>query len=532
MVIGGVVVAVTALLPRWAAVVSWATIIVSILLGPLFGAATLQLPEWAQNLSPFTHIPKLPAADVTGAPDRRADRHLRRPRRRGRGVRSAAATSACRPEVSELTRVVIVGAGLGGLAAERALRRARVSVTLVDAHNYSAFPPLLFEAAVGVIVPEDVVRPIRSFLRRSSHTTFRLGRVSAIDWERRQVRLRDGDELPYDYLILAPGVVASRRAVPGAAEHAIPLKTVADAVRLRNSILRSFEAAAAHRDRARPQETTIAIVGGGSSGVELTGYLADVLLRSFVRDYPQIARDRMRLVLVERGDCLLPGFDARLGGYAEQALRRRGVDIRLATRVERIEADGLILDTGERIPACTIAWAGGVRAPAWLERAGVQLESERVAVDPDLRLAEHPRAFVIGDAAAVRSPTGEPYAQVAQVAVQGGRHAARQVRRLLVGRETRRFHYVDKGTMAIIGVYAAVVESGRLRLTGRLAWVAWGLLHVAYLPGMSNRLRAMQTWRWWHVTHEASARVLFDEQPDDELAATEPEAHATAARER
>jgi len=420
------------------------------------------------------------------------------------------------PSSGDGPRVVVVGAGLGGLAAERALRGAPVAVTVVDAHNYSAFPPLLFEAAVGVIVPEDVARPVRSVLGRSPHTAFHLGEVVGIDWDRQLVRLADGDELPFGYLILASGVVPWYGAVPGAAEYTIPLKTVTDATRVRNSILRSFEAAAAHPGRVGPEATTVAIVGGGASGVELAGYLSDILFRSFVKDYPLIPRDRMRVILVELGDRLLPGFDRRLSRYAEAALRRRGVDVRLRTRVERIDAGVLTVESSERIAASTIVWAGGVSAPAWLANASIAVDRGRLIVNDDLRLADHPNTFVIGDVAAVRSPSGALQPQVAQVAVQGGRHAARQIGRLIAGRPTQRFRYFDKGSMAMVGVYAAVLQSGRIRLSGRLAWVAWGLLHVAYLPGMSNRLRAMQTWRWWHVTHEATARVLIEEDAANE----------------
>ena len=407
-------------------------------------------------------------------------------------------------------RVVVVGAGLGGLAAERALRDVPVAVTVIDQHNYSAFQPLLFEAAVGVIVPEDVARPVRSFLG-SAHTTFRLGEATGIDWGRQRVRLADGDELPFDYLILAPGVVPWYGDVEGAREHAVPLKTVTDATRVRNSILRHFEVAAAHPEQAAPEATTVAIVGGGASGVELAGYLADVLFRSFAKDYPQIPRYRMRLILVELGDRLLPGFHPRLSRYAEAALRRRSVDVRLRTPVERVSAGALTVAGGETIAASTIVWGGGVSAAPWLADAGIPVDRGRVVVEPDLRLLDRPNTFVIGDAAAVRTRSGALRPQVAQVAVQGGRHAARQIDRLIGGRPTQRFRYFDKGSMAMVGVYAAVVESGRLRLSGRLAWVAWGLLHVAYLPGMVNRLRAMQTWRWWHVTHEASARVLIED---------------------
>jgi NADH:quinone reductase (non-electrogenic) len=421
-------------------------------------------------------------------------------------------------------RVLIVGAGLGGLAAEHALRRVPVDVTFVDAHNYSLFPPLLFEAAVGVIVPEDVARPVRSFLGSPPTADFRMGRVVGIDWEGRRARLADGDELPFDFLILAPGVVPAFGGLPGAAEHAVPLKTVAHATRLRNSILAAFERAAAHPDRVGAGATTIAIVGGGTTGVELAGYLTDVLFRSFARDYPRIGPGRMRVVVLELGERVLAGFDPRLSRYAEVALRARGVDIRLGTRVESIDAAGLTLTGGERVEASTVVWAGGVQAPPWLADVGVALEHGRAIVEEDLRLAAHPAAFVVGDAAAVRSRSGALYPQVAQVAVQSGRHAARQVDRLVAGDPTRRFRYFDKGSMAVVGVYAAIVESGRIRLTGWLAWTAWGLLHVAYMPGMANRLRAMADWRWWHVTHEASARVLIDgdapaSEPHEEIAA-------------
>jgi NADH dehydrogenase len=409
-------------------------------------------------------------------------------------------------------RVVIVGAGLGGLAAERALRRVPVAVTLIDAHNYATFQPLLFEAAVGVIVPEDIARPVRSFLGRPARAAFRLGEVVGIDWQERRVRLADGDELPFDYVILAPGVLPWYGPVEGAAEHAVPLKTVTDAARVRNAILGSFEAAAAHPERAGPAATRIAIVGGGASGVELAGYLSDVLFRSFARDYPQIPRGRMCLTVIELAERLLPGFHPRLSRYAERELRRRGVEVRLHTRVERVDPDGVTLASGERIAAATTVWAGGVTAPAWLAESGVPMRGKRVVIDPDLRLAAHPTTFVIGDAAAVRARSGALRPQVAQVAVQGGRHAARQIARLIEGQATQRFRYFDKGSMAMVGVYSAVIESGRVRMKGRLAWIAWGLLHVAYLPGMANRLRALQTWQWWHVTHDAAARVLIDEQ--------------------
>jgi NADH:quinone reductase (non-electrogenic) len=243
------------------------------------------------------------------------------------------------------TRVLIVGAGLGGLAAARELSRLPVVVTVVDSHNFSVFQPLLFQATVGVISPEDVVRPVRSILNHYANVTFRLGSVVGADWKRRRLRLADGDELAFDYLILATGVVASTEAVPGAGEFAVPLKAIADATRIRNSVPRSFEAAAGHPELSNSGATTIAIVGGGSTGVELAGYLADILFRSFRADYPQLARERMRITLVEAGGRLLPGLHPSLGRYAEKMLRRRGADVRLNTavtgRAVRVPLSGL-----------------------------------------------------------------------------------------------------------------------------------------------------------------------------------------------
>jgi NADH dehydrogenase len=286
----------------------------------------------------------------------------------------------------------------------------------------------------------------------------------------------------------------------------VPLKSVTDATRLRNSVLRSFEDAAAHPQSAGRGMTSVAVIGGGASGVEIAGYLADILFRSFAHDYPSVPRHQMRLTLVEIGERLLPGFHPRLGGYAERMLRRRGVDVLLKSAVTSVDDGGITLGTGERIEAATVVWAGGVRAPAWLAASSGELDQGRVVVEDDLRVSGHPEAFAIGDVAAVRSPSGRLYPQVAQVAIQGGHHVAS---RIATGRGTP-FRYWDKGSMAVIGCNAAVVESGRVRLTGRLAWIAWGALHLAYLRGMPNRLSIAQKWRWWHVTHEATTRVLID----------------------
>lgn len=411
--------------------------------------------------------------------------------------------------------VVVVGAGMAGLAAVRALVRIPCRITLIDAHNYTTFPPLLFQVATCFLSPTDVTHPVRGLLRRHREVQFRLGRVADVDWAGRHVLLEDGDVVGYDYLVLASGVTAAIGRVPGAADHAIPLKSVSDATRLRNSLLRSFEAAAGNPAVATAAATSIAVVGGGSTGVELSGYVANFLFhQQFAADYPQLDPGSMRVTLLEQGDRLLPGFHPTLSRYAHRLLRSRGVDVRLDTAVETINADGVTLDGGERVPAATVVYAAGVEASGWVQRLGLALSHGRLVVDADLRLSGHPDTFAVGDIAAVTSPAGVLYPQLAQVAIQTGRHAARQIARLTTGQPTERFSYFDKGMMAIIGRNAAVVQMRRLRLTGRLAWLAWGFLHLGYLPGTVNRVSTGLKYLWWHLTHENVHRVLLETEQD------------------
>ena len=284
-------------------------------------------------------------------------------------------------------RVVIVGAGMAGLSAARKLSGARMNVTLIDEHNYTTFPPMLFYVATAFLAPEDVVRPIRALLPRRGGVSFELGRVRAIDSVSHKVMLDDGRTIPFDYAVLAPGVAPAFGSVPGASQHAIPMKTPLDAARLRNNLLRSFEFAAAHPGQSDPGMTSVAIIGGGATGVEVAGYLADFLFRySFPRDYPSLPRERTRISLVEAGDRLLPTLHPKLSTHAEAGLKRRGVDVRLNTRVDRVDGDGLTLASGERINAHTVVWAGGVGAADWVAQLQMPLVQGRIDVEPDLRV--------------------------------------------------------------------------------------------------------------------------------------------------
>ena len=416
--------------------------------------------------------------------------------------------------MSQQTKVVIVGAGMAGLSSARRLARSSVHVTLVDARNYTTFPPMLFYVATAFLSPEDVVRPVRALLRRYSGVDFQLGRVEAVDRDARQVLLAEGRAIPFDYLVLAPGVVPAFDPVPGADRHAIPMKTALDAARLRNSLLRSFEFATSHPDFADHGSTSVVVIGGGPTGVEVAGYLADFLFRySFPHDYPNLSRDRMRISMFEAGDRLLPDLHPKLSRYALAHLRRQGVDVRLSTKVAEVDTGGVILGGGERVAAATVVWAGGVAAADWVAHLGVPLDRGRVLVDPDLRVLGYRDTFAIGDAAAIRSPTGALYPQVAQVALQSGRHVASQIRHLMAHEPTTSFRYHDKGTMAIVGRNAAIIQAGPIRLTGLPAWIAWGGLHLAYLPGVVNRLSAGQKFVLWHLTHDTNARILMEREP-------------------
>ena len=414
----------------------------------------------------------------------------------------------------QLHRVVIVGAGMAGLSAARHLSDTRVHVTLIDEHNYTTFPPMLFYVATAFLSPEDVVRPIRALLPHRGSVSFQLGRVAAIDLAGQRVRLEDDRAIPFDYLILAPGVVPAFGTVPGASQHAIPMKTALDAARLRNNLLRSFEFAAAHPERRDKGMTSVAIVGGGPTGVEVAGYLADFLFHySFPHDYPNLPRELTRISLVEVGDRLLPDLHRKLSRYALARLQGRGIDVRLNTKVTRVDGEGITLADGDRLDAWTVVWAGGVGAADWVTQLPVPLENGRIAVEPDLRVAGHDNVFAIGDTAAIRSPGGALHPQLAQIALQSGHHAARQIHHLVANEPTAPFHYRDKGTMAMVGRNAAIVEAGPIRLTGLPAWIAWGVLHLAYLPGVVNRLSAGQKFLLWHLTHDTNARILLEREP-------------------
>lgn len=416
--------------------------------------------------------------------------------------------------------VVIIGGGFGGLNAAKALRGAPVRVTLLDRHNYHLFQPLLYQVATATLSPGDVASPIRWILRRAPNVRVLLGEVVVIDVQRRQVRLEDGTEIAYDYLIVAAGSSHTYFGHDEWAPHAPGLKTLEDALEMRRRILLAFERAERETDAARRQELiTFVLVGGGPTGVELAGTLAEIARQTLRHEFQSIDPGRARVVLVEAGPTILPSFPPRLREAARSSLRRLGIEVREATTVTGVDAHGVLLrrdGIDDRLAAGTVLWTAGVTASPLLRTLGAPLDrAGRVMVAPDLSVPGHPEVFVIGDAAAAVDRDGRQLPGVAPVAIQQAQHVARGILRRLRGASTAPFAYRDKGNLAIVGRGAAIADLGWLRFSGVLAWIFWLFLHIFELIGFRNRLMVLVQWAVAYVTFQRSVRLITNvERPE------------------
>jgi len=414
-------------------------------------------------------------------------------------------------------RVVIVGGRFGGLAAAKALRNTDVRVVLVDRQNHHLFQPLLYQVATSVLSPGQIASPIRNILRRQLNTTVILGEAVGVDLDRRCVFVdsadREGVALNYDYLVLATGASHSYFGHDEFARFAPGLKSLADAVSIRNHVLRAFEQAEAEEDPKRHRDLlTFVLVGAGPTGVEMAGALA-ILVRATLRaEFRRVDPASARIVLVDMAPRVLGSFAESLSAAAQARLEHLGVEVRLGHAVDLIDADGVIV-AGERIASKTVVWTAGVApSPAgkWLkaptDRAG------RVRVQPDLSVPGHPEIFVIGDTASL-DQDGRPLAGVAQVAMQQGRYAGRTIHRRISGKLAQPpFRYFDKGTMAVVGKGFAVLQTGRLRLSGFLAWLAWAAVHLEFLGQSSLRVSVFVQWVWLYVTGQRGSRLIVNHQ--------------------
>lgn len=415
---------------------------------------------------------------------------------------------------------MILGAGFAGLECAAKLGDSAVEVTVVDQHNFHTFQPLLYQVATAALSPSDVAYPVRGILRGSPNLLFRHGTVESVDWEGRVVLLEGGTVLPFDYLVVATGATTSWFGVPGAEEHALPLYAVSDAIAVRNHVLSQFERAEWERATGSVAEgrLTFVVVGGGPTGVEMAGALHELFTHVLAHDFPQLELTAQRIVLIEMADSLLSSFSTTAQRHAAAELRRRGVDLRFGAKVAEITDDAVVLATGERLAARTVIWAAGVRANDLTDRLGVeQGPAGRIAVAPDLSIPGHPGAFAAGDVAAIPGPKG-PLPQLAPVAKQSGAFVARRI--LDLSENGRPFRYRDKGAMATVGRNAAVADlPPKLHLTGRLAWLAWLVLHLMYLAGFRNRLSVLMNWAWTYLTYERGHRVIVEQNTDRSEAA-------------
>lgn len=416
------------------------------------------------------------------------------------------------------TRVVIVGGGFGGLEAAKTLGAAGsadLRVVVVDRRNHHLFQPLLYQVAMAGLSPADISIPIRTVLERYENVEVRLGHVEDVDLAHKTVRCDTGD-LRYDYLILACGANHSYFGNESWEDHAPGLKTLEQATEIRRRVLTAFELAEVEQDPARRRALmTFVVVGGGPTGVELAGALGELSRHTLSRDFRNVDPTSTRVILIEGGPRVLPAFDEALSRAAARSLEKLGVTIWTNTRVTSVDVDGVRAGT-ESIRAATVLWAAGVEASPLNARLGVELDAAgRVPVQSDLSLPGHPEVFVIGDQARFVDG-GEVVAGLAPAAIQQGRAAARNILADLrnVGRET--FHYFDKGMMATIGRASAVAQSGTLRLTGLLAWLAWCFVHIWYLVGFRNRLLVFIQWVWSWVRYRRGARLIT--HPDWKLA--------------
>lgn len=427
-------------------------------------------------------------------------------------------------------RVIILGGGFGGLYAARALRKARVDVTLIDRRNFHLFQPLLYQVATGSLSPGEVCAPLRSILSRQKNTRVLLGEVSDIDPRARTVMLRDGGVFEYDSLIVATGSQSFYFGHDGWSEWAPSLKSVEEATAIRHKILYAFEAAERETDPEQQRAwLTFAIVGGGATGVELAGALGEIARETLKHDFRAINPKDARILLVDLAPRVLTAFPEDLSQHAEESLRHLGVRVRTGVQVTEIDADGISFrrpDGGEeRLPSKTVLWAGGVRVAGFgtilAQRTGAATDrGGRLQVNPDLTLPGYPEIYVVGDLAQFAGPDGKQLPGVAQVAMQGGAYAARTIAARLEGRQNQPpFHYFDKGDLAVIGRAAAVARIFGVRLHGLIAWLVWLFVHIMYLVQFQNRLLVFVRWGFLYLTFSRGARLITGREVSDSLAA-------------
>lgn len=410
---------------------------------------------------------------------------------------------------NRMPRVVIIGAGFGGLWVARALAGAPVAVILIDKNNYHLFQPLLYQVATAALAPPDIVYPVRTILRGQTNLTFRMAEVTAADLNTRQLSTTAGT-IDYDYLIVAAGGETNFFGMKSVERYGFGLKNIDDVLAIRNHILRLFELAAQEANAAaRRAMLTFIIVGGGPTGVESAGALAELVYLVMPKDYPGIDYEEARIILLEASNRLLTGLPDDLGTATVKMLEKKRVEVRFGNPVADFDGEVVTLKDGEEIPARTLIWAAGIRAAALADKLGVkQAGLGRLVIKPTLQLPEYPEVMVIGDVAYLEAE-GQPLPMVAPVATQQAQTAVNNIRRLVQGQEPEEFIYKNPGVLATIGRNAAVAHMGKWQFKGFFAWLLWLVIHIVRLIGFRNRIVVLINWAWDYFFFDRAVRVIM-----------------------
>jgi NADH dehydrogenase len=411
------------------------------------------------------------------------------------------------------TRVLVLGGGFAGVGAAQQLTKADADVVLVDRHDHHTFQPLLYQLATGLLEQTAVGHSLRDLLSRHDNTIVHKAKVTAIDLEKRTAEFEEIGPISYDYLVLGLGAEVNFFGTAGAPAHAFPMYTLPHAIHLKDHLLERWESADRHPSLIKDGALNVVVVGGGPTGVETAGAIAELYRGNFAKDYPNVAPEDARVTLVEAGPELFPMFKPKLREYTERALTDRGVEVKTGTAVASVAPTRVTLKSGETLEAHTLVWGAGLEANPLVNSLELELQrGNRIGVGPDLTLPDHPEVYVVGDIAAITdSKTGQVLPQLGSVALQSGEHAGKTIAARIAGKETKPFKYKDKGTMATIGRGAAVVQMlGGRTMTGVKAQAAWGAVHLALLPTNEDRAKAVVDWAGAATTHQRVGRITVE----------------------
>jgi len=410
-------------------------------------------------------------------------------------------------------RVLVLGGGFAGIGAAQKLKKSDADVVIVDKHDYHTFQPLLYQVATGLLEQPAVGHPIRDLFHKQDNVRIHQDQVTAIDLDARRVEFAELEALGYDYLVLGLGAEVNFFGVEGAAEHAFPLYTLTDAVRLKNHVLRTWEEADRKHELVEDGALNVVVVGGGPTGVETAGAMAELYNGVFKKDYPDVPEGAATITLVEAGPEIFPMFKPDIREYTVQALEKRGVEVKTGDVVESISPTRVKLKSGKELEAHTLVWGAGLQGNELVQSLGLELErGNRIGVDGELRIPSHAEVYAVGDVAAITdAKTEQVLPQLGSVALQSGEHAGETIAKRIAGKETKPFKYRDKGTMAAIGRGSAVVQMlGGKTMKGKTASLAWGTVHLALLPTNEDRAKAVVDWAGAGLTHQRSARITVE----------------------